>query len=351
MRPGADSRLVHMSLVAPRSHHQAGKRSYEEDGEKNSTQQFSSGKKARRLITAARRSSVPSSPAHVPVTPSVIAGLRSLYPSMNEQTISAVLSECGSDIDAAIRKLSQLQLEAERESAMPATQPVQRAASPQLSPLSKPAASVKPQLTSSLQSPVQHGRHADATLHASSPSGTASRHEQQEKQQPVQRPEQQHEQRPEQQHEQATRQQPQPASPAEWVDALVQTMQQAVDVPDARSRAGAALQAFEAAVRATLQAKEPQDALQQSQQQVAALQRDNTILKRAVAIQNSRLQDMAASVQQLACKEAELTEMRNTAQQYHDRIQALEMSNFTLAQHLRQATDTRSMDTGFRDVF
>lgn len=318
-----------MSLVAPRSHHRAGKRSYEEDGEQNSKQQFSSGNKARRLITAARRNSVPSSPAHVPVTPSVIAGLRSLYPAMNAQTISAVLSDCGSDIDAAIRKLGQLQLQAERESAPPAAQV---ATPPQLSPRSSPAVSPQPRPASSEQSSAQGSCHTEATLHQRSPLGTSARHLQQQQQPNAQ-------------------QQPQPVTPAEWVDALVQSMQQAVDVPDARARAGAALQAFEAAVRATLQAKEPQDASQQSQQQLAALQRDNGILKRAVAIQNSRLQDMAGAAQQLASKDVELTELRDTAQQYHDRIQALELSNFTLAQHLRQATDARNMHSGNRDVF
>jgi hypothetical protein len=76
------------------SHQRAGKRRYQDDGENSSNKKYSSGHKARRLITAARRS---SAPAHAPVKPSVIAGLRGLYPAMDEQVILC-LSACESSL-------------------------------------------------------------------------------------------------------------------------------------------------------------------------------------------------------------------------------------------------------------
>lgn len=318
-----------MSLVAPRSHQRAGKRRYQDDGENSSNHQYSSGHKARRLITAARRA---SAPAHAPVKSSVIAGLRGLYPAMDEQTIAAVLADCGSNIDAAIRKLGQLQLEAEGETKAPTAQSSPVAISPHIS---TSVASLQPRSPPTAASDTKTGGSSAAAPQLRSPLGESAQQQQQQQHEP----------------QAAPQQQPRTATPAEWVEALVQSMEQATDVPDARARAGAALQAFECAVRATMQAKEPLEDSLQSQQQLAALQRDNGILKRAVAIQNSRLQDLAGVVQQSAAKDVELTQLRNTAQQYHDRIQALELSNFTLAQHLRQATDARDMDSGNRNVF
>lgn len=59
--------------------------------------------------------------------------------------------------------------------------------------------------------------------------------------------------------------------------------------------------------------------------------RENTILKRAVAIQNSKLNDKAG-------QEAELQQLRQAVSQYQERTQALEMSNYALTLHLQKAT-------------
>mmetsp|Transcript_64 Transcript_64/g.219 ORF Transcript_64/g.219 Transcript_64/m.219 type:complete len:338 (+) Transcript_64:350-1363(+) len=337
-----------MSLVAHR-HHRPGKRSFEDEGEEE--QRGSHSTKARRLITAARHSAA-AAPAHVPVTSSVIAGLRSLYPAMNEQVITAVLSDCGSDIDAAIRKLGQLQLQAERSAADGRPQPQSHSA-----PLTPASGSpVRKSGASELSSPQNSAALAavsDATVGQQpqqQPQHAGPNASQQQQQQPQLRTQ------PETQQSQTLSPQPQtlpqpqqqqqgPQTPEEWVDALVASMQQATDVADARARAAQALQAFEQAVQGAVQATTPG-----SQQQLAALQRDNTILKRAVAIQNNRLQDLAGAAQQLAAKDTELAELRNVAKQYHDRVQALELSNFSLAQHLKQATDARTIDAG-RHVF
>jgi hypothetical protein len=71
-----------------------------------------------------------------------------------------------------------------------------------------------------------------------------------------------------------------------------------------------------------------------ARQQLADLQRDNGILKRAVAIQNTRLQEGAA-------RDAELQALRGQLKQAAERVSALELSNYSLAQHLRAATSSQ----------
>ena len=71
-----------------------------------------------------------------------------------------------------------------------------------------------------------------------------------------------------------------------------------------------------------------------ARQQLADLQRDNGILKRAVAIQNTRLQEGAA-------RDAELQALRGQLKQAAERVSTLELSNYSLAQHLRAATSAQ----------
>ena len=71
------------------------------------------------------------------------------------------------------------------------------------------------------------------------------------------------------------------------------------------------------------------------QRQLQDLLKDNHILKRAVAIQNNRIQEATA-------KEAQLQQLRGLVSQYEQKIHNLELSNYSLAMHLRQATSTIS---------
>lgn len=57
--------------------------------------------------------------------------------------------------------------------------------------------------------------------------------------------------------------------------------------------------------------------------QAADMARDNTILKRAVAIQNGRIQE-------LGTKEAQLQQARQLLQQYQEKLHHLEMTNYSL---------------------
>jgi hypothetical protein len=110
------------------------------------------------------------------------------------QVVETVLAECGQDIDAAIRRLNQLKLTTEQSNS---TQ--QAAAQPD---------------TAAAQEHPQQQEHAQQAATAAAAAAAA-----------------------------AVASGPQTAD--QWVDALVQEMATAKDIPDARSRAGKLLHAFE----------------------------------------------------------------------------------------------------------
>lgn len=80
-----------------------------------------------------------------------------------------------------------------------------------------------------------------------------------------------------------------PQSAEEWIDALVTEMSAAADVPDARQRAARVLQAFESSTRSRV-AEESSKEIANLRRELSDQLRDNGILKRAVTIQNQRIQ-------------------------------------------------------------
>ena len=82
-----------------------------------------------------------------------------------------------------------------------------------------------------------------------------------------------------------------------------------------------------------------QDALNPSglKSQLAELQHNNSILKRAVAIQNNRIQDLSS-------REAESQQLKQVVAQLQEKCHGLEMNNYSLAMHLRHATDNGSQN-------
>lgn len=226
---------------------------------------------------------------------STLAALLGLFPNMEEKVLADILDTCGDNIDAAIKRLGQLHLTASCVADVP---DVTSTATP-------------PEQGLDSKSGVDTAALPKADSHAS-----------------VSRPPESAEG---------------PQTPADWVEALVQQMAGAKDVDDARERASRVLQAFEQAV------------LRQSQPDMAALRnhlnelsRDNHILKRAVAIQNTRMQEACGA------KDAEISSLRSALAQYEQKVRTLELSNYSLSMHLRQATETgRGFDTGQRppDVY
>lgn len=80
--------------------------------------------------------------------------------------------------------------------------------------------------------------------------------------------------------------------------------------------------------------------------QLAELQHNNSILKRAVAIQNNRIQDLSS-------KEAESQQLKQVVAQLQEKCHGLELNNYSLAMHLRHATDNaqNQQDQRHPDVF
>mmetsp|Transcript_22082 Transcript_22082/g.26521 ORF Transcript_22082/g.26521 Transcript_22082/m.26521 type:complete len:276 (-) Transcript_22082:672-1499(-) len=114
-----------------------------------------------------------------------------------------------------------------------------------------------------------------------------------------------------------------------WADAVVQEMSSAANIEDARARAVNVLQKFEAAVTQKV-AQAAEQATTDLKTHLQNISRDNTILKRAVAIQNSRQQEYAN-------KDLELEQLREAVVQYREQLRTAEMNNYALAVHLRQA--------------
>lgn len=217
------------------------------------------------------------------VSASTVAALRGLFPDMEEQTISTVLRECGDDIDSAIRRLNELKLGGGRGGVESAAGPAANQSQQQ----EQPVAAAGPETSTAQQTAQQQGQDVPG--------------------------------------------QQQPAQPTidlgQWVETVVSQMAGASDVGDARQRAASVLQAFASSVAEAL----GKDEREQLRAQAAELAKDNSILKRAVAIQNSRLQELSA-------REDELAALRQMLAQYQEKVHALEMSNYSLALHLKQAT-------------
>jgi pyruvate/2-oxoglutarate dehydrogenase complex dihydrolipoamide acyltransferase (E2) component len=85
-----------------------------------------------------------------------------------------------------------------------------------------------------------------------------------------------------------------PRSAEEWVEVVVREMSAASDLADASSRASRVLRAFEQAAVSHAQSAGGSDSAEvpRLRSQLAEAQRENQLLKRAVAIQNARMQEL-----------------------------------------------------------
>ncbi|CAI7842944.1 unnamed protein product [Closterium sp. NIES-54] len=132
---------------------------------------------------------------------------------------------------------------------------------------------------------------------------------------------------------------------AKWADAAVREMMTAASVDDARQKALLVLQAFE---KEALDAKHPDQSsafaihaeqarqsaseVEVLQQQVGVLSKENQILKRAVAIQHEKQKEHQA-------QNEEVGRLRQALAQYQEQVHKLEVANYALNLHLRQAND------------
>ncbi|KAK9841714.1 hypothetical protein WJX74_010693 [Apatococcus lobatus] len=274
------------------------KRRFESDSpEFTSSPSACGGGKRLRQLSGSPSLGSESSQAYA-VRPGLVATLQNLYPGMDEKTVVGVLDECGNDIDAAIRRLGQMKLSSRASE--------QGSDSAQDQAVRTAVAATAPEALLQ-QSPAVES--ASAAKPSSQPG--------------------------------------QPQTMEEWVDALIQHMSAAKDMDAARQRGREFLTAFEGAI--TEHARPP-NALPAEpaavKAQVQELLRDNGILKRAVQIQAARMQDSSA-------KDSELGRLRQQLTAFQERIHSLEMSNYSLSMHLRQAMDAGGSSQGTRppDVF
>ncbi|KAL0904767.1 hypothetical protein M5K25_026917 [Dendrobium thyrsiflorum] len=139
-----------------------------------------------------------------------------------------------------------------------------------------------------------------------------------------------------------------PKHGSEWVDLFVREMMNASDINDARTRASRALEVLEKSIVARVNVEAAQNFNKESmilKEQVETLLRENTILKTAVTIQHERQKDYDE-------KNQELQQLKQLVSQYQEQLSKLEVNNYALAMHLRQAQQGSSIPGRFHpDIF
>ncbi|KAL6888795.1 hypothetical protein ACP4OV_009821 [Aristida adscensionis] len=225
--------------------------------------------------------------------------LRAIFPHMDPQLLERALEESGDDLDSAIKCLNQLRLES-AETILPGT-------------VCESENGLSAALKLSAEGTVTNG-HLD--VHTENPSATdncqTSHHS------------------------------------SEWVELFVREMMSASDIDDARARASRALEAFEKSIMEQTGAEAVQNLLRENvmlKEQLAIILRENAVLKRGVAIQHERQKEFDVRTQ-------EVQSLKQLVLQYQEQIKTLEINNYALRVHLKQAQQNSSMPGRFPpDVF
>ncbi|XP_052199686.1 uncharacterized protein LOC127806432 [Diospyros lotus] len=240
---------------------------------------------------------VPSSPSASHQSPfnfssAALDHLTALFPGMDKQLLERALEECGNDLDLAIRSLNELQLGS----------------------------------TKKLGSVARNCDVTEGENVQSQGSGVMNAN--------VEVP--------------STMQNPPTMDGADWVEIFVREMMHASNMDDARARASRALEVFEKSVSAHSTSETAQTLQQENimlKKQLEALIHENTVLKRAVAIQHERQKEFEDRNQ-------ELHQLKQLVSQYQEQLRTLEVNNYTLMMHLKQAQQSNSIPGRFHpDVF
>ncbi|KAK7349131.1 hypothetical protein VNO77_06246 [Canavalia gladiata] len=139
-----------------------------------------------------------------------------------------------------------------------------------------------------------------------------------------------------------------PADGAEWIEFFVREMEIATSVDDARARAARMLEVLEKSISARARAGAT-DALQKEnlmlKEQIEVLIKEKNSFKNAFKIQHERFSDYEV-------KNQELQHLRQLVSQYQEQIRTLEVNNYALAMHLKQAQQSNPFHGRFPpDVF
>ncbi|KAH6771916.1 hypothetical protein C2S52_005347 [Perilla frutescens var. hirtella] len=224
-----------------------------------------------------------------PVQSSPVDQLKALFPHMEIQHLQKALEEAGNDIDSAINWLNELHLEsASQETGLPAEEKIN---------IEKNSTPIDAAATPSGEPQLQNNLPADG---------------------------------------------------AAWVDLIVKEMMSATSIDDAKSRAARVLESLEKSISVQTGGKVAEVFHKENmmlKEQIEALLKDNAILKRAVSIQHERQKEYDE-------RNAEAQQLKQLLAQYQEQLRTLEVSNYALTMHLRQAQQSSSIPGHFHpDVF
>ncbi|XP_022721204.1 uncharacterized protein LOC111278814 [Durio zibethinus] len=139
-----------------------------------------------------------------------------------------------------------------------------------------------------------------------------------------------------------------PVDGAEWVDLFVREMMSATSVDDAKDRASKLLEVLEKSISNRAAEESAQSFHEENillKEQIEVLIQENTVLKRAVAIQHERQKEYQD-------KNHELQHLKQLVSQYQEQLRTLEVNNYALTMHLREAQQSNSIPGHFHpDVF
>ncbi|KQJ96026.1 uncharacterized protein LOC100825830 [Brachypodium distachyon] len=219
--------------------------------------------------------------------PALVADLSARFPAMSIQFIEKALEESGNDLDSAIKSLLNLQLD-----------PVEN--------IGDHACERPNQIINEVQASVQGLSDGDRVT---APSECA------------------------------------PSSAnlmsdgSGWVEYFTNQMATAGNIDEARVRAARALEAFQKDVIARSNAQAPHEIQKENialKVQLESLIKENTILRKLFTKQHERQKDYDE-------KNQELQQMKQHIAQYQERIRTLEVNNYALSMHLRQAQQSSSI--------
>lgn len=133
----------------------------------------------------------------------------------------------------------------------------------------------------------------------------------------------------------------------QWVEILMNEMASASNSDDAKARASRVLEAYgkstSSCIRTEAMQKYQKEILLYKEQFEAVI-KENTILKKAVAIQHERQKEHEERNQ-------ELQQLKQLVMQYREQIRNLEINNYALSMHLRQSQQGNSIPGHFhRDI-
>ncbi|XP_050232940.1 uncharacterized protein LOC126681442 [Mercurialis annua] len=133
-----------------------------------------------------------------------------------------------------------------------------------------------------------------------------------------------------------------PMDGAEWVELFVTEMASSANMDDARGRAARALEVLEKSICAREAAKSFRQENMMLKKQLQTVLQENVILKRAVVIQHEQQKNTSR----------ELVHAKQLVSQYQDKSTALEVNNYALTMHLKQAQQSSAIPGRFHpDVF